>query len=202
MIPQAPADSLQGVLDAVFAAPKYQWVARPHPWRWLAEQFMKLVRWFEELRLGAPAIYWAVVSLAVIALVAVLVHAGWLMLRTIRASTAPDAAASGVRAERRDAAWYRARGSRLAGEGRYAEAMRAHFEATALELAAAGLVRWHPSKTPREYAREAKLDGEARARLGALVDGVYAASFEGRSFGPTEYEAWRAMTVAGGRHGS
>lgn len=202
MIVQQPADTLQGVLDTVFAAPKYEWVARPHPWRWLWEQFMKLVSWFELLRLSSPVVYWTVVCLAVVALVAVLVHAGWLMLRTIRASTAPDATAPGLRAERRDAAWYWARGTRLAGEGRYPEAMRAMFEATALDLAAAGLVRWHPSKTPREYAREAKLAGEARTRLGALVDGLYAASFAGRNFGPAEFESWRAMAAARGWHGA
>lgn len=199
MIPQTPADTLQGVLDSVFAAPKYQWVARPHPWRWLGEQFLKLVRWFELLRQSAPTVYWVVVCLAVVTLVAILVHAGWLMMRTIRASVAPDAAEAGTRAERRDAAWYRARGTRLAGQGRYAEAMRAMFEATALDLAAAGLVRWHPSKTPREYVREAKVDGEARARLSALVDGVYAVSFEGRSFGAAEFESWRAASIGGWR---
>ena len=197
MIVQQPADSLQGVLDTVFAAPKYEWVARPHPWRWLWEQFMKLVSWFELLRLSAPVAYWTVVCLAVVALVAVLVHAGWLMLRTIRASTAPDAVEAGGRAERRDAAWYWTRGTRLAADGRYPEAMRAMFEATALDLAAAGLVRWHPSKTPREYAREAKLAPPARLRLVAVVDGLYASSFAGAETGPAEWEQWRRLATGG-----
>ncbi|MBW8772052.1 MAG: DUF4129 domain-containing protein [Gemmatimonadetes bacterium] len=199
MIPQPPADSLQGVLDAVFAAPKYHWVSRPNPWRWLLEHFLMLVRWFDGLRQSAPLVYWTVMLVAVLVLVAILVHAGWLMLRTIRASAAPDATEAGSRAERRDAEWYRTRGARLAMQGRYAEAMRFMFEATALDLAAAGLVRWHPSKTPREYAREAKVSLESRARLTTMVDGLYAASFEGRAFGPDEYDAWRVAASGGWR---
>ena len=38
--------------------------------------------------------------------------------------------------------------------------------------------------------------------LFALVDGVYAASFEGRDFGPGDYEAWRTMAAARGWHGA
>ena len=200
MTSQVPADSLRAVLDTVFAAPKYAWVSRPHPMRWLWEQFLRMVDWFETLRGTLPLAYWTVVVIAVVVLVAILVHAGWLMVRTIRASTAPDAVEAGVRAERHDAEWYRRRAARFAAEARYPEAMRAGFEAVALELAAAGVVKWHPSKTPREYVREAKVDGAARVRLASLVDGVYAASFAGRAFGLSEYEAWRG--AAGGWRGA
>lgn len=197
---QVPADSIGAVLDSVFAASKYDWVPRPHPWRWAGEQFLRLLQWFRDLEGTHPLAYWGVVAIAVVMLVAILVHAGWLMVRTIRYSAPPDALEAVHRAERRDGAWYRAQGARLAAADRFAEAMRAHFEGVVLDLAAAGQVRWHPSKTPREYAREAKLTADERARLTSLVDGVYAASFAGTTFTTADWERWRA--AAGGSRGA
>lgn len=188
---QAPADSLAAVLDAVFAAPKYDWVQRVHPMHWIRDHLDKLLGWFEGLALTAPTVYWGVVVMAVVVLVAILVHAGWLVARTIRRSSAPDALETPRGSVRRDGSWYRREASRLAGSGRYPEAMRAYFEGMVLDLSAAGAVRWHPSKTPREYAHEAKLPTDDRVRLAALVDGVYAASFAGREFGAAEWQAWR-----------
>jgi hypothetical protein len=197
---QVPADTLRAALDSVFAAPKYQWVARPHPWRWILEQLRRLTEWFVWLQVASPWTYWAVVIVTLVTLVAILVHAGWLMSRTMRHATPPDAHSGIVRAERRDGAWYRAQALRLAGAGRFPEAMRAWFEGMILDLAAGGLVQWHPSKTPREYVREAKLPAVERERLRALVDGVYDASFAGTLIGPPEWERWRrdAMEVGHG----
>jgi uncharacterized protein DUF4129 len=189
---QVPADSLGTVLDSVFAAPKYAWVPRAHPGLWILEQFRSLLEWFARLETGQPLVYWGIVTTAVVVLVAILVHAGWLMSRTIGRSTAPDPHEATTHAERRDGPWYRARAARLAAAGRYPEAMRLHFEGIVLDLAQAGLVKWHPSKTPREYTREAKLSAEDRARFTSLVDGVYAASFAGAAWSAAEWESWRA----------
>lgn len=198
-MPQIPADTLRRALDSVFAAPKYQWVARTHPWTWLTEQFRRLVLWFVWLQSAHPTAYWSIVALAVVTLVAILVHAGWLMARTMRHATPPDARSAQVAAERRTGAWYRAEAARLAGGGRFPEAMRAYFEGMILDLAAAGRVQWHPSKTPREYVREGKLTPADRERLRTIVDGVYDASFAGAAVGPAEWEAWRHAAGTVGR---
>ena len=197
MIPGAPADSLQAVIDSVFTAPKYDWVTVVHPWRWLLDRFARLVERLEALRLGAPLAYWTIVVVALVILVAILVHAGWLVVQTTRHAAPPDARAAAQRGERRDAAWYRRRAAALAGEGRYPEAMRATFEGTILDLAAAGAVRWHPSKTPREYLREARLPEPARGRLAVVVDTLYAASFAGRRLDRPAYESWRTEAQGG-----
>lgn len=193
------ADSLRAVLDTVFAAPKYTWVSRMHPAAWLWEQFLRLMEWFESLRLNAPAVYWSITAAAVIVLVVILVHAGWLMARTIRYSSAPDARLDPLAATRRDGGWYRKEATRLARSGRFPEAMRAWFEGIILDLSVAGVVRWHPSKTPREYVREAKLPPEVRDRLAGLVDGLYAASFAGHQVGDQEWREWRERATGGWR---
>jgi hypothetical protein len=196
---QAPADSLRPVLDSVFSAPEYAWVTRVHPLQWLRDRFFELVAWFEALRLSAPLAYWAIVAVAVTLLVAILVHGGWLMARSMRSATPPDAREGSIRAARRDGAWYREQAARAAGAGRYAEAMRAYFEGLILDLAAAGAVAWHPSKTPREYVREAKVSPAERGALAELVDQVYDASFAGAVWGRLEWEAWRARAAGGWR---
>jgi len=104
-MPQLPADTLRRALDSVFIAPKYQWVARTHPWAWLSEQFRRFVLWFVWLQSANPTAYWSVVVIAVVTLVAILVHAGWLMARTMRHATAPDARSAVAAADRRTGAW-------------------------------------------------------------------------------------------------
>jgi len=77
--------------------------------------------------------------------------------------------------------------------------MRAYFEGMILDLAAGGQVQWHPSKTPREYAREGKLSPADRERMRGIVDGVYDASFAGSTVGAAEWERWRLAAGAVGR---
>jgi hypothetical protein len=192
----APSDTLRAVLDTVFAAPKYDWVPRTDALAWLMAQFRKVGAWFAQLELSHPVAYWGLVFLLVAILVAVLVHAGYIMVGAMRYASAPEARAARAVAVRRDGAWHRAEAARLAEAGRYAEAVRAHFEALVLDLDGIGGVRWHPSKTPREYAREAKLAPDGRQRLAGLVDGVYAFSYAGAHCGRAEWDAWRA--AAGG----
>lgn len=198
MISQALAtDSLRTVLSTVFAAPKYAWVPRVEPGRWLWDQVRRLIERFAGLETTAPLLFWTVVGLLVAVLVAIVVHAGYIMVGAMRYASARDAHERPATAERRDGGWHRDRAARLAAEGRYPDAVRALFEGMVLDLDASGALRWHPSKTPREYAREARLDVEDRARLRALVDGVYAYSFAGLPCGPAEWEGWRQL--AGGR---
>jgi len=198
-VPAVPADSFRAVLDTVFAAPKYDWVPRADLLAWLMEQFAKVGAWFSRLETTQPIAYWGLVFLLVAILVAILVHAGSIMVGAMRYSSAPEAREARAAALRKDGAWYRAEAARLAAAGRYADAVRAHFDAVILDLDGMGGVRWHPSKTPREYAREARLGGEDRHRLVGLVDGVYAFSYAGAPCGPAEWEAWRAA-AAGGWH--
>lgn len=190
---------LRAALDTVFAAPKYDWVQRSDLFAWVAELFRRVLDWFAALEVTNPVAFWSMVGLLVAVLVGVVVHAVYLMARAARYASAPEARESRVRAVRRDAAWYRAAAQRAAGSGHFAEAVRAWFDGLVLELDERGALRWHPSKTPREYAREAKLDGDGRHRFAGLVDGVYAFSYAGDPCGREEWEAWRASAAGAWR---
>ena len=187
-----PVDSLRAALDAVFAAPRYDWAERPLPLRWLAERWAELGEWLRALQSDNPRAFellaWGLVAL----LALVFLHAGWIMLRTLQASARSEARGAGpAAAARRDAAWYQAEADGLAAAGRYSEALAPAFLALALGLDGAGAVRFHPSKTPGEYAREARLPSEGRARLASLVRELYGASFGRAPFGAVDWDRWR-----------
>jgi hypothetical protein len=181
---------LRAVLDSVFANPVYRWVDRPDPAArirgWLAE----LEQWLATLREHNPLGFKAFIAALIVVLVVILVHAAWVLLRTVRPRT-PDPGFVEAPAGRRDRDWYRREAERLAGEGRYAEAMQADFLALMLALDAAQRVRFHPAKTPLEYTREPGLDPRIRAELQELVSALYRYLFARHPCGFPEYSEWR-----------
>jgi hypothetical protein len=185
-----PPDSLRAVLDSVFAGPAYRWVERPEPLGQLRRWFLQLGQWLEALREHNPLGFRLVLGAVLVLLVAILVHAGWILIRTVRPAAPaplPDAPAR----VRHDREWYRREAERLARAGRFAEAMQADFLGLVLALDGWEIVKFHPAKTPREYTREARLAPERRAELSALVSALYRYVFAREPCGPSEYAAWR-----------
>ena len=187
-----PPDSLRAVLDSVFAAPAYRWVDQPEPW------YAFLIRWLQAasawvlgLRESHPLGFRLFLAGLVLVLVVILVHAGWVLLHTIRAGPRPEALPDRS-VGRRDRSWYRREADRLAQEGRFVEAIQADFLALVLALDAEGLLRFHPGKTPGEYTRESRLAPGARQEFQALVQTLYGFAFARRPCGRDDFERWRA----------
>lgn len=172
------------MLDSVFAGPAYRWVERPEPAAQLRGWLNELGQWLASLKDHNPLGFKAFIAALIIVLVVILVHAGWVLVRTVRPGM-EDSGPIATPVTRRDRDWYRREAERLAGEGRYPEAMQADFLALVLSLDAAQLVRFHPAKTPREYSRE-------RAGLSGLVGALYEYVFARRPCGPAEYRDWQA----------
>ena len=112
-------------------------------------------------------------------LVVLLTHVGytlWTIYRvTVRPVEQATRRAAGV--ELRDARSHRVQADALAREGRYAEALAHRFAALICDLDEAKAVSIHPSKTPAEYAREARLDPVGRVAIAELVSRLYAHLF-------------------------
>lgn len=186
-----PADSLRTVLDSVFASPSYAWLETPAPLVWLRHAWRWLTDNLAAFQADNPAFFRWFVILLIVLLGLIMLHAGWVLLRTARATehvAAPNEA--GPLAAARTAAWYRAEAERLGAEGDYPEALAAAFHGLVLELDERGVVRYHPSKTPREYLRDRTLPSEDRPRFAALVQGLYSYRFGRHACGPAEYRAW------------
>lgn len=196
--PGAPqADSLRAILDSVFSAPEYRWVERPNPLAFLSRWWRLLGDWLVRIQDQHPDFFWVLFWALVAVLALILVHAGWVMVQTIRsAASPPSAGVTGTATEIRGAAWYRREALRLAGKGKYPEAMQADFLALVLELDARGVLHFHPSKTPSEYTGEAKLGGDPRETFRALVRTLYGYAFARVPCGPDEFADWRRRTSA------
>jgi hypothetical protein len=187
-------DPLRAVLDSVFAAPAYQWQERDDPFaflrRWATALLDRIVQWGQANPAAVRVLLWAMLLLVLFLLLQAILSA----IRGFRAR--PVSAASTPDGLLRDAAWYRREAERLAGEGRLVEAMQADFTALMLELDRDRLVRYHPSKTPQEYVREATLPEPARAELRELVWSLYRHVFGREPVTPDAVSHWRARTVA------
>ena len=182
MIPalQNPAaDSVGAALNRVFSAPKYDWEAPRDPLRFLRDLMYDLATWLEGLRESHPAVYVVLLVVLTGMLLAILLHFGYLMWRALRPRVLPERDRSAAMRDRRDAAWHVNEAARLAGLGRYAEALAHRFTALVLELDARRALKFHPSKTPAEYTAEARLDDADRDALNELVAALYRHLFGG-----------------------
>ncbi len=190
---QATTDSLRAVLDSVFADPLYDWAERPALMGWFSRGWRWLTRTLESFQDNNPDVFrWFVVVLIVLLAVIVL-HAAWVMFRTTKEASAPDEKwVVGERQEPRTAVWYRDQATDLAASGCFAEALMAAFHALVLDLDRRGVVRYHPSKTPREYVDDRRLAPDDRQRLEALVGGLYRYVFGHEPCSEAEYRAWVA----------
>src|SRR6266581_5966143 len=168
----ADPDSLRAALRTVFAAREYRWSEPNSTWVWLVTQWHRALDWLEGLRLVSPVRYYLLLAVLTLALVASLVHLGWLVWRSLR-PVEPVRAPPPPAAPPRDAAWYAAEARRLSAAGRFAEALGVRFVAAVLDLDERRVVQFHPSKTPAEYALEARLDAAGRSGLSELVASLY-----------------------------
>ena len=185
-------DSLRAVLDTVLSAPAYQWTETEPRLSWLASWWRTLVDWLHQFRESNPTaadlIFWSLVAV----LVVIFVHGGWIMYQTVRGGTAAEGRGGGVGpAAIRDERWFRQLADDLASQGRFAEAMQAGFAALMLRMDAKAILRYHPSKTPREYAGEARLTDDSLRGLQDAVGQLYAHAYAGRPCSPEQYRAWR-----------
>jgi uncharacterized protein DUF4129 len=187
------AERLRAALDTVFAGRAYRWAQEPASSRLFHQWWERLSEWLRSLRADNPLVFRLLVLTLLLALVLILAHAAWLVWRTVRGARSldrpgPDAGPI----ESRDADWYGRAADRAAAEGRLAEALQLAFVALAMGLERQGLLQYHPSKTPAECARDARLAPADRERLRGLVRTLYLHVFGGFPVAPEDYRLWRA----------
>jgi hypothetical protein len=108
-------DSLRAALDSVFRSPAYDWRSPDVALSWLREHWLALLSWLGTLRDANPIVYRVLIALLVLVLVAILLHAGWILNRTVqRADEGADAAAVPGTVPVRGAAWFSPEADRLA----------------------------------------------------------------------------------------
>ncbi len=191
-----PSDSVRRAVREVFDRPEYAWVemVRRH---WLRDLWWGLRDWLARFSArhptGAKLLFWV----ALLLLITLLVHIGLTVWRIYRATVTPTrAAAPGVAPVLLDARSHVARAEALARAGRYTEALAHRFIALVLELDRRQALTFHPSKTPAEYAREARLGDSGRASFAELVGRLYRHVFGAEPVDETEYRDFGATAAA------
>ena len=195
----ADPDSLRAALRTVFAAREYRWSEPSSTWFWLLTQWHRVMDWLEGLRLVFPVRYYVVLGVLTLALAASLAHLGWLVWRSLRPGE-PVRPPTPAAAPPRDAAWYAAEARRLSAAGRFVEALGVRFLAAVLDLDERRIVQFHPSKTPAEYALEARLDAAGRWGLTELVASLYRHVFGGMPCDAEEWHRFDALAAGLGLH--
>jgi Domain of unknown function (DUF4129) len=178
---QAPAaDSVRAALRDVFADPRYRWAEQRGGLLALVKGWLRaLQQWMMRLEVGHPAIYYVLLVVSAVLLLAILVHFAYLTWQALHPHAAERGGVVGRAMPVRDAAWHRAEFRRLLAEGRFAEALAERFATLISELQQRAVVRLDPSKTPAEYAAEARLDDAGRGMMAGLVDELYHRLFGG-----------------------
>ena len=163
----------------MFSAGRYHWVERRHPLQWLADLWERFQTWIARLNVAHPAVSSALAAVAIVLLVILVTHIGFTLWKVYRVTVRPaDQTARGTAGmPLLDARFHRAQAESLAREGRYAEALAHRFAALICDLDEGKAVTIHASKTPAEYAREARLDPIGRATITDLVARLYAHLF-------------------------
>jgi hypothetical protein len=196
-IPTARADTLRNALDSVFAAPAYRWETREDPFGPIRRAWLLATDYLDRLRHTNPQAFRALTWLLAVVLVLILAHAAWVSIKTVRAgSRRVQRDVAGPSTVPRDAAWYARESSRLAAAGEYVAAMQADFLRLVLELDGRRVMRYHPSKTPSEYVRDAALTESGRAALRSLVREMYVHAFAHVPLDRDGYDRWRSRAVA------
>jgi hypothetical protein len=181
-----PSDRIREVFEAVLAGRDFQYAESPAWARWL-QAFVELLRdvlrrWWPDLADSEiRLISW--VALGVLTGLTVLLIHRWASgaerrnRRRSRAETEPAA-------DPLDARGWASRARTAAAAGRYREAATGLYQATILEMDAAGRLRYREWKTPGDYALE--IPAEDPTRTGRLA---FLAAFVGVAFGPAEPDA-------------
>jgi hypothetical protein len=190
----ASAERYRAVLDSVFATEPYQWTPPPPLLTLLSDWWGRLLVWLDSIRTDNPLLFRIFLVTILIIWVGIFAHAGWLVWLTLRgAARSEEAPAPTPTGERHDADWYSRAADRAAEEGRLAEALQLAFVGIALTLESGGLLKYHPSRTPAECARDARLSGADRDRMRSLVRTLYASAFGGRVIAIDDYRRWREL---------
>ena len=201
--PAIPPDSLRRVVSEVFAGSEYKWIERQRILGWVRARWLELTNWMSQLAEQHPIAYYVVLALVVVALVVLVVHIGYVVVRIVRPAVRTGGATSAVTGGKvMDAGAHLQLAAELARAGRYAEALAHRFMAVLLELDRRKALRFHVSKTPAEYIGEVKLDDSGRESFATLVGALYRHLFGAVPCDADEYAAFgrAAQDLARGPH--
>lgn len=179
--PDIPPDSVRAVLRDVFASRSYEWSGRRDPWEYLMAAWRWLMDALDRLQSAHPIGFLALMFALTVVCLLLLTHIAFVLVRALRPAPRSEESLAGPLPPTRDAPWHLAEARRLAGLGDYRDAFAHRFLALVLQLEMRRALLVKPSRTPAEYASEARLGPAQRGVFRDLVTTLYGAVFGARS---------------------
>ncbi len=171
--PGQTPEAIREALEEIFTAPEYQWNRPRSLFDVVGEWLSSISEVLQRLHATHPLGYYVLVGLLTAVLLAVLTHFAYVLWQVIRPQPTPAIQRLDNSPASRGAAWYLQRAHRLMQAGRYAEALGSRFRSLLLTLDRRRIVDFHPSKTPREYLAEIRLDPDGQSIFVSLVRELY-----------------------------
>ncbi len=168
-----PTDSLARALEAIFARPEYRWSEARNPLITVLNWLRSLAGKLDLLREAHPVAYFALLTVLLLILGAILLHAIYLLQRTLDAAAEKSAPDERLERRKKDVTYHLDRAKLLSEQGRLAEALGHRFTALLLELERRNLLEFDMSTTPAEYLDRARLPAGQQAQLHWLVRTLY-----------------------------
>lgn len=179
----------------VFARPDYEWLPTGRPLHWLRDLWERFRDWLDSFGAQHPVASALLFYGALLVLLGLLVHIGFTVWRIYRVTVRRPGSVATPVPVRLDSRTHLERAEALARAGRYRDALAHRFVALLLELDRADALTFHPSKTPAEYVREARLGAAGRATLAGLVSRLYHHVFGAE---PLDERGYREFGAAAG----
>lgn len=160
-------------------------------WQSFFDGLEGFLRWFDELQVTSPALFWLLLTGLLVVALLLIAHAAWTIRAALRAPRPEAELARCLPA----ADWLR-RAQLRARDGQYLEAARHVQLATLeglLERGVIDLARSEPNRVLRERLAAAGLSPSDRDALLVGLDRLEAALFRDQSQDPELYESWLAL---------
>ena len=186
-------DRVRAAIDRIFAREEYNWAEPAGPWEWIRRQFLALVAWFDHLESTNPTLFTALLAVMITILVVLVVHLGVVAFHAATARIELGDAAPLAPSPRVTPEALEQEAEAMARAGRYADAVGVIFHAMLVTLQSRDAVRYHPSKTPAEYVREARLHDSGVSALSDLVRRLYGHLFAGEQCSQVDWERFRDL---------
>lgn len=136
-------------LADVYARPEFQSGGRDASWLW--QRFLRFADWLSHLQGTNPVLYWTLLTVCILLLLALVGHIAWTVRRVLTAGGEGTGAAEAARARQRLSQGFREDAGRCADRGDFTEAIRYLFLSLVYCFDESGRVSFRGAYTNREY---------------------------------------------------
>lgn len=176
---------IRKTLDRILSSPEFE-TRQPKPdasqtfWSWIARKLGELFELASNLGTAAPAVFWTILIVCVLALTAIFAHGGVILVRALRASRHRKLDTPLGKKPDGDASLLLARACKAVELGQFTEAIRLCHRAALMGLDRRGLIRFQECLTSGDYRGQLH-SREAERALFVSLTRIYEPAYFGKA---------------------